>query len=52
MIIKKINELLTMSYKKKMIIFFRCRLNLLYWYKYITRNNSFNNILYEYDFYK
>ena len=46
MIIKKINGLLRLSYKKKMIIFFRCRLSLLYWYKYFTRNNSFNNMKY------
>ena len=45
-IITKINELINVSYKKKIIIFFRSRLCLLKWYEYFVNKNSFANIKY------
>jgi superfamily II DNA or RNA helicase len=45
-IIGTINKYLDISYKKKVIMFFRNRLSLLQWYKYFNVNNSFDNMSY------
>ncbi len=50
LIIKKINETLTVSYRKRGIMFFKDRLSLLSWYEYLTKNNCFPNIAYHMSF--
>ena len=49
-IIKKIKNILDISYKKKIIIFFKSRLHLLTWYSYFIKKNSFINMLYDMSF--
>ena len=49
-VVKKIKEVLTKSYKKKMIFFFKSRLSLLRWYEYLKKNRHFNDLTYHMSF--
>lgn len=45
-IISTINNYLNVSYRKKVIMFFRNRLSLLQWYSYFNDNDTFNDMGY------
>lgn len=46
LITRRIDELLDISYKKKVIMFFRSRLSLLQWYGYFTSKKRFKGMTY------
>lgn len=49
-IVDKINDTLKKSYKKKIIVFFKSRLSLLEWYKYLKKNNYLNELSFHMSF--
>ncbi len=50
LIIDEIKKILTKSYRKKMIIFFKNRTSLLNWYHHMKTNEDFNNYMYHMSF--